>query len=190
MASVEFTLPPAAVGSRQGTRLSALQELCAGNFPNPGSSGEEASDSAFGPRIRQLFDHDFSRLAVVTVDDKTGANHVGYVDLAGHFTDLTGTSSGFTSLPKEKDALFAPDGGSVWFTYRDPNGQDHIASRDLSADHRLTEQWSGSSAAFGDLGLSLGGTRCTVWSEGACTSVRTEGARSDTSTAKARTWWL
>ncbi len=159
VASVEFTLPAAAVvGSRQGDKLSAIQELCAGNFPNPGSSGEEASDSAFGPRIRQLFDHDFSRLAIVTADDKTGASHVGYVDLAGHFTDLTGTPSGFTSVPKEKGALFAPDGGSVWFTYRDPNGQDHIASRDLTADHRLTEQWSGPSAGFGDLDLALGGT--------------------------------
>ncbi|GAA2246259.1 hypothetical protein GCM10010430_30330 [Kitasatospora cystarginea] len=161
VASVEFTVPATAVvGSRPGAgaKLSALQELCAGNFPTSGSSNDNASDNAFGPRVRQLFDHDFSRLAVVTTDDKTGASHVGYVDRKGNFTDLTGTSSGFASTPQEKDALFAPDGGSVWFTYRDPSGQDHIASRDLTSDHRLTEQWSGSPAGFGDLGLTLGGS--------------------------------
>ncbi|WP_369183011.1 hypothetical protein [Streptomyces sp. Y1] len=158
VASVEFTVPATAVvGPRSGTRLSALQDLCAGNFPRPPGGSDNASDNAFGPRIRQLFDRDFSRLALVTTDDRTGASHVGYVDLKGTFTDLTGTAAGFTSTPKEKDALFAPDGGSVWFTYRDPNGQDHVASRELAADHKLTEQWSGAPAAFGDLALTLGG---------------------------------
>ncbi|MGA5822434.1 hypothetical protein ACPC54_31780 [Kitasatospora sp. NPDC094028] len=155
---VEFTVPATAVvGARSGDKLSALQELCAGNFPSPGGGTDNPLDNASGPRIRQLFDHDFSRLALVTTDDRTGASHVGYVDLKGTFTDLTGAGAGFTSTPKEKDALFAPDGGSVWFTYRDPNGQDHIASRELAGDHKLTEQWSGAPAAFGDLALTLGG---------------------------------
>ncbi|MCC9311346.1 hypothetical protein LN042_30520 [Kitasatospora sp. RB6PN24] len=156
--SVEFTLPAQAVVSTAGGQLSALQDLCAGNFPVPGGDDGAASDRAFGPRVRELFDHDFSRLAVVTTDDKTGASHVGYVDRAGKFTDLTGTASGFSSTPHEQDALFAPDGGSVWFTYRDPGGQFHIASRALTSDHRLVDQWSGPTDGADDLDLQLGGS--------------------------------
>ncbi|RKE17240.1 PD40 domain-containing protein [Streptomyces sp. TLI_171] len=160
VASVEFTLPAQAVlGKRDGEELSALYSLCAENLPHEEPDGGLAvSDLAFGPRVRQLFDRDFSKLAVVTADDRTGARHVGYVDRAGKFTDLTGDDNGFAATPKEQDALFAPDGGSVWFTHLDAAGQQHVASRSTSGAHQLTEQWSGERPATLGTVLLLGGS--------------------------------
>ncbi|MCX4747200.1 hypothetical protein OG455_17020 [Kitasatospora sp. NBC_01287] len=159
MASAQFTLPAnVAISPVSGQDLSALDALCAGNFPVPGSDDGAPSDQAFGPEVRQLFDHDFTHLAVVTSDAKTGASHVGYVDLAGKFTDLTGDSTGFTSTPAERDALFAPDGSSVWFSYRDAAGQQHIASRAVSGGHQITEQWTGAPGTLGNVTLALGGS--------------------------------
>ncbi|GAA0676889.1 hypothetical protein GCM10010193_32630 [Kitasatospora atroaurantiaca] len=159
VASVEFTLPAQVVLSgRDGNELSALYSLCAGNLPDAESLGSTAaSDDAFGPRVRRLFDRDFTRLAVVTSDARTGASHVGYVDRAGKFTDLTGDGGGFAT-PKERDALFAPDGDSVWFTYRDGADKQHIAGRSVGGNHQLTEQWTGARPYIDDLNLALGGS--------------------------------
>ncbi|OKK16199.1 hypothetical protein AMK16_26255 [Streptomyces sp. CB00455] len=160
VASVEFTLPAQAViDKRDGEELSALYSLCAENLPHEEPAvGLAASDMAFGPRVRQLFDRDFTKLAVVTADDKAGARHVGYVDRTGKFTDLTGDGSGFSTTPKEQDALFAPDGESVWFTHLDATRQQHIASRSTSGTHQLTEQWASEKPATVDSILMLGGT--------------------------------
>ncbi|WP_310719560.1 hypothetical protein [Streptomyces lydicus] len=160
VASVEFRLPAQVViDKRDGEELSALYSLCAENLPHEEpTDGIAASDAAFGPRVRQLFDRDFTKLAVVTADDRTGARHVGYVDRTAKLTDLTGDGNGFASTPKEQDALFAPDGKSIWFTHLDAARQQHIASRSTSGTHRLTEQWAGEEPATGDSILMLGGT--------------------------------
>ncbi|MBB4945429.1 hypothetical protein F4556_000964 [Kitasatospora gansuensis] len=160
VASVEFTLPAQVViDKRDHEELSALYSLCANDLPHEEPAGGTAtSDAAFGPRVRQLFDRDFTKLAVVTADDRTGARHVGYVDRAGKFTDLTGDGNGFATTPKEQDALFAPDGGSVWFTHLDAARQQHIASRSTSGSHEITEQWAGEPPATLDNILVLGGS--------------------------------
>ncbi|KQV18851.1 MULTISPECIES: hypothetical protein [unclassified Kitasatospora] len=160
VASVEFTLPAQVViDKRDREELSALYSLCAENLPHEEPAGGTAtSDAAFGPRVRQLFDRDFTKLAVVTADDRTGARHVGYVDLAGKFTDLTGDGDGFTTTPKEQDALFAPDGESVWFTHLDAARRQHIASRATSGTHQITEQWAGEPPTSLDNILLLGGS--------------------------------
>ncbi|BFV58419.1 hypothetical protein KCMC57_up35230 [Kitasatospora sp. CMC57] len=160
VASVEFTLPAQAViDKRDHEELSALYSLCAENLPHQEpDDGTATSDAAFGPRVRQLFDRDFTKLAVVTADDRTGARHVGYVDRAGKFTDLTGDGDGFASTPKEQDALFAPDGESVWFTHLDAARRQHIASRSLSGAHQITEQWAGEPPSTLDNILLLGGS--------------------------------
>ncbi|WP_371614079.1 hypothetical protein [Streptomyces sp. NBC_00454] len=159
-ASVEFTLPAQVViDKRDHEELSALYSLCAESLPHEEPAGGTAtSDAAFGPRVRQLFDRDFTKLAVVTADDRTGARHVGYVDRTGKFTDLTGDGKGFATTPKEQDALFAPDGGSVWFTHLDAARQQHIASRSTSGSHDITEQWAGEPPGTRDNILLLGGS--------------------------------
>jgi hypothetical protein len=150
VATAEFTLPPTvAFSSASFQEPSALTQLC-------GTPGQAATpDDTFGPRVRRLFDRDFSKLAVVTSDAKTGATHVGYVDRAGKFTDLTGDATGFGSTLKEQDPQFAPDGDAVWFTYTDGSGKDHIASRPLSGSHQLADLWTGS--ANGRVNLAVGG---------------------------------
>ncbi|TDE39903.1 hypothetical protein E1295_32715 [Nonomuraea mesophila] len=82
-------------------------------------------------------------MAVVTKDPETEATHVGYVDRAGKFIDLTGNQD-FGNTPHEHNAAFARDGSVIWFTYRAPDGnfeqtKDRVASRPLTGDHKAVD---------------------------------------------------
>ncbi|WP_433513473.1 hypothetical protein ACQP2T_59520 [Nonomuraea sp. CA-143628] len=96
------------------------------------------------PEKGSLFDQDFTKMAVVTEDPQTAATHVGYVDRAGKFTDLTGNED-FGNTPHEENAAFSRDGSAVWFTYEvtDQPGistKDRVASRALAGDHKAIDQ--------------------------------------------------
>ncbi|MZF87309.1 hypothetical protein [Streptomyces sp. SID5643] len=152
-----FTVPAEAVVAEADDVASPLVELCADNFPGVGTS-EEGPRAVAATRLRQLFDKDFSRMAVVLIDRETEATGVGYVDTSGKLTRLSGDQGeGFGDTPKEENAVFAQDGRAVWFTEKDSSDRVRIASRSVSGDHAATEQGSGDGRYMDGAGLALVG---------------------------------
>jgi hypothetical protein len=68
------------------------------------------------PVRRNEFNADYTRLAA-TETGEDGGNHVGYVDAAGAFTDLTSDKgSGFGAVaPDQRSPVFHPKTGRMWF---------------------------------------------------------------------------
>ncbi|MEU3931203.1 hypothetical protein AB0E85_03975 [Streptomyces sp. NPDC029044] len=152
-----FTVPAEAVVAEADDVASPLVELCADNFPGVGTS-EEGPRAVAATRLRQLFDKDFSRMAVVLVDRETEATGVGYVDTSGKLTRLSGEQGeDFADAPREENAVFAQDGSAVWFTETDSSDRVRIASRSVSGDHAATEQGSGDGRYMDGAGLALAG---------------------------------
>lgn len=143
LAHAEFRLPDTAVAEHDSSEPNtAVRRLC-----EPDELPTDAGDVTV---VRSLFDQDFTKMAVVTEDQRTGATHVGYVDRTGKFTDLTGNQD-FGNTPHEHNAAFARDGSAVWFTYEvtDEPGtstKDRIASRALAGDHKLVDRFEVSTA--------------------------------------------
>jgi hypothetical protein len=68
--------------------------------------------------LREQFDRNFSRTAVMTDLLPDGSQHVGFISLAnGRFTDLSGTPSGSFSSHAARDdqPIFSPNGTEMWF---------------------------------------------------------------------------
>jgi hypothetical protein len=152
-----FTVPAEAVVAEADDVASPLVELCADNFPGAGTS-EDGPRAVADSRLRQLFDKDFSRMAVVLIDRETEATGVGYVDTSGKLTKLSGgRSEDFGDTPKEENAVFAQDGSAVWFTETDSSDHVRIASRSLAGDHAATEQGGGDGSYMDGAGLALAG---------------------------------
>ncbi|GGY29899.1 hypothetical protein [Streptomyces djakartensis] len=152
-----FTVPAEAVVAEADDVASPLVELCADNFPGVGTS-EDGPRAVAATRLRQLFDKDFSRMAVVLIDRETEATGVGYVDTSGKLTKLSGEQSeDFGDTPKEENAVFAQDGSAVWFTETDSSDRVRIASRSVAGDHAVTEQAGGDGSYMDGAGLALAG---------------------------------
>ncbi|MFF8937775.1 hypothetical protein ACF08O_24120 [Streptomyces paradoxus] len=152
-----FTVPAEAVVAEADDVASPLVELCAANFPGAGTS-EDGPRAVAADRLRQLFDKDFSRMAVVLIDRETEATGVGYVDTSGKLTKLSGEQGeDFGDTPKEENAVFAPDGSAVWFTETDSSDHVRIASRSVAGDHAVTEQGGGDGDYMDGAGLALAG---------------------------------
>ncbi|MEU3890676.1 hypothetical protein [Streptomyces sp. NPDC029041] len=155
--SRDFTVPAEAVVAEADDVASPLVELCADNFPGVGSS-EDGPRAVAPTRLRQLFDRDFSRMAVVLIDRETEATGVGYVDTSGKLTRLSGEQGeDFGDTPKEENAVFAQDGSAVWFTETDSSDRVRIASRAVAGDHAVTERAAGDGAYMDGAGLALAG---------------------------------
>ncbi|KAF4408545.1 hypothetical protein [Streptomyces lycii] len=139
VAHTEFRLPDTAlVGMTDDTAIAAL---C-----HPAEKGDISS-------MRSLFDRDFTKIAVVTVDQQTGDPHVGYVDRQGKFTDLTGEAEAdFGEDPEEKAAAFSPEGDAVWLTYNDGE-ETVVASRPVDGGHELVDHGR---VPYGDLITTVG----------------------------------
>ncbi|MGW6542572.1 hypothetical protein ACWGBH_06920 [Streptomyces massasporeus] len=152
-----FTVPAEAVVAEADDVASPLVELCANNFPGVGTS-EEGPRPVAVTRLRQLFDKDFSRMAVVLIDRETESTGVGYVDTSGKLTKLSGEQGDdFGDTPKEENAVFAQDGSAVWFTETDSSDRVRIASRSVAGDHAVTEQADGDGDYMDGAGLALAG---------------------------------
>ncbi len=152
-----FTVPAEAVVAEADGVASPLVELCADNFPGVGTS-EEGPRAVAVTRLRQLFDKDFSRMAVVLIDRETEATGVGYVDASGKLTKLSGEQGeDFGDTPKEENAVFAQDGSAVWFTETDSSDHVRMASRSVTGDHAVTEQAGGDGGYMDGAGLALAG---------------------------------
>ncbi|MFF7735182.1 hypothetical protein [Streptomyces sp. NPDC007984] len=152
-----FTVPAEAVVAEADDVASPLVELCADNFPGAGTS-DDGPRAVSSTRLRQLFDKDFSRMAVVLVDRETEATGVGYVDTSGKLTKLSGgQGEDFGDTPKEENAVFAEDGSAVWFTETDSSDRVRIGSRSVAGDHAVTEQGEGDGNYMDGSGLALAG---------------------------------
>ncbi|MFJ5729281.1 hypothetical protein [Streptomyces paradoxus] len=152
-----FTVPAEAVVAGADDVASPLVDLCADNFPAAGTS-EDGPRAVAATRLRQLFDKDFSRMAVVLIDRETEATGVGYVDTSGKLTELSGEQGeDFGDTPKEENAVFAQDGSAVWFTETDSSDRVRIASRSVAGDHAVTEQAGGDGNYMDGAGLALAG---------------------------------
>ncbi|MFJ7337935.1 hypothetical protein ACIQUU_32400 [Streptomyces sp. NPDC101116] len=152
-----FTVPAEAVVAEADDVASPLVELCADNFPGVGAS-EDGPRAVAATRLRQLFDKDFSRMAVVLIDRETEATGVGYVDTRGKLTKLSGApSDDFGDTPREEDAVFAQNGSAVWFTETDSSDRVRIASRSVAGEHAVTEQADGDGDYMDGAGLALAG---------------------------------
>ncbi|MGW0990047.1 hypothetical protein ACWD46_28245 [Streptomyces sp. NPDC002486] len=152
-----FTVPAEAVVAEADDVATPLVELCADNFPVAGPS-EDGPRAVAATRLRQLFDKDFSRMAVVLIDRETEATGVGYVETSGKLTKLSGApSDDFGDTPKEENAVFAQNGSAVWFTETDSSDHVRIASRSVAGDHAVTEQAGGDGDYMDGAGLALAG---------------------------------
>lgn len=119
-----------------GTQTQALTDLaylCApvNNTDAPDGTGIYEQAGVPWLELRNLFNDDFSKIAVVVADTGDSGTSVGFVDSAGKLTSLPRTGEADGSAV-EDDAKFAPDGHSIWFGY--PGG---IGSRDLADGHTL-----------------------------------------------------
>ncbi|MFF9844133.1 hypothetical protein [Streptomyces sp. NPDC013740] len=131
------------------------------------------------PRVRAVFDRDFTRMAVVLRTPGGNGTHVGFVDEKG-LTDLTARDGHPGPGVREQNAVFAPDGSRVWFTYETADGRHRIGSRAVSGTAALRDEGP---AADTDLPLvvvgrpargvqaemvhvSPDGGRMTAWTDG------------------------
>ncbi len=152
-----FTVPAEAVVAEADDVGSPLVELCADNFPGV-SASEDGPRAVAATQLRQLFDKDFSRMAVVLIDRETEATGVGYVDTSGKLTKLSGEQSDdFGDTPKEENAVFAQNGSAVWFTETDSSDHVRIASRSVAGDHAVTERVGGDGDYMDGANLALAG---------------------------------
>ncbi|MFC5958159.1 hypothetical protein ACFP51_27995 [Streptomyces pratens] len=90
------------------------------------------------PRIRALFDLTFTRMAVVLRDSDGKTSHAGFVKSDGNFEDYVRLSE--AAGDDEQNAVMAPDGRSVWFTYTTPTGEHRIGSRSVEGDRHLSDE--------------------------------------------------
>lgn len=183
-----FTVPAEAVVAEADEVASPLVELCADNFPGVGTS-EEGPRAVAVTRLRQLFDKDFSRMAVVLIDRETEATGVGYVDASGKLTKLSGEQGeDFGDTPKEENAVFAQDGSAVWFTETDSSDHVRIAGRSVTGDHAVTEQAGAMAVTWTGPVLRSRVTRCAGSSARKSGSVPTGARRRPSSPGRATTW--
>ncbi|UNZ20925.1 hypothetical protein [Streptomyces sp. 891-h] len=119
VSSTTFTLPAQTVLTDDDAKT-PLSELCDDGMIEPGETDDE-DDGPNGfaePRLRQLFNDDFSKLAVVLSDSRTGGTRAAVVTPDGRKTMLTkGGESDFADAPTEQHPVFAPgsEGTEVWY---------------------------------------------------------------------------
>lgn len=130
---------------------SPLVELCG---VTPDSPSPYAVDDLeyVTPRVRALFDLAYTRMAVVLRDADGRTTHAGYVESGGNADDFVRLSD--AESDDEQNAVMAPDGRSVWFTYFTADGERRIGSRSTEGDHRLSDQGP---ATGHDLPLTVSG---------------------------------
>ena len=110
-ATVTFTLPPDGV---------YVQD------PNPSAS----SPACFAAAMREMFNKDYSRLAVVVLNTGGGSS-IGYIDAAGHLTKLGPASTpGFADPVTAVDPVFDPSADRIWYV---DNTSGHVFSQTLDS---------------------------------------------------------
>ncbi|MGW5201577.1 hypothetical protein [Streptomyces spiralis] len=117
---------------------SPLVELCGVGHHSPSPYGVATAEH-MTPRVRALFDLGFTRMAVVLRDSRNKkVSHVGYVVTGADQEEVVRLGGGADD--DEQNAVMAPDGRSVWFTYTASDGKQRIGSRSADGDHHLTDE--------------------------------------------------
>ncbi|NGO69990.1 hypothetical protein [Streptomyces boncukensis] len=131
----EFTLP-AETALREDDARTPVAELCKRNLPHTKPSGK-GPDPIPEPSVRQVFDDDYSRMAVVLHNRETESTRAAVVTPDGKATKLTKESTAdYADAPGEMHPLFTPgsDGKEVWFV----SGTDEDKRAPKIASVRLT----------------------------------------------------
>ncbi|MEU4337346.1 hypothetical protein AB0F59_22325 [Micromonospora lupini] len=116
---------------------SPLVDLCRQSTDNP--SPYRVDDLEYlAPRIRALFDLEFTRMAVVLRAPDGKTTRAASVPIGDVRQDIA-VPSGATGTD-EQNAAMAPDGRSVWFTYTTPAGEQRIGSRAVEGDQNLSDE--------------------------------------------------
>ncbi|MGW4106186.1 hypothetical protein [Streptomyces sp. NPDC004976] len=116
---------------------SPLVDLCGVSSESPSPYAVDDLEYVT-PRVRALFDLAYTRMAVVLRDADGEATHAGYVGSGGNADDFVRLGDG--QGDDEQNAVMAPDGRSVWFTYITADGERRIGSRSTEGDHRLSDE--------------------------------------------------
>ncbi|GGV60064.1 hypothetical protein [Streptomyces massasporeus] len=116
---------------------SPLVDLCGVSSDSPSPYAVDDLEYVT-PRVRALFDLAYTRMAVVLRDADGGTTHAGYVQSGGNADDFVSLSD--ARGDDEQNAVMAPDGRSVWFTYITADGERRIGSRPAQGDHRLSDE--------------------------------------------------
>ncbi|WP_128978584.1 hypothetical protein [Streptomyces roseicoloratus] len=117
--------------------LTPLFDLCREN-PTDAVYTSDALERVV-PRVRAVFDRDFTRMAVVLRTSDGRGTHVGFVDAKG-LTDLTARDARPGASRREQNAVLAPDGSRVWFTYETADGRARIGSRSVTGGAALRDE--------------------------------------------------
>jgi hypothetical protein len=142
LAQATFALPSSAVfsGADSSPAMTPLIDLCRQHAGSEDAVYDSDRLEWAVPRVRALFDRDFTKMAVVLHGSGGDEARVGVVDRQGGLTDLTGGEGSLGDTPHEENAVMAPDGSAVWFTYTTSAGKHRIGSRPVGGGHTLTDQ--------------------------------------------------
>ncbi|WP_244328881.1 hypothetical protein [Streptomyces marokkonensis] len=116
---------------------SSLVDLCGVSSDSPSPYAVDDLEYVT-PRVRALFDLAYTRMAVVLRDADGRTTHAGYVESGGNADDFVSLSE--ARGDDEQNAVMAPDGRSVWFTYITADGERRIGSRSTEGGHRLSDE--------------------------------------------------
>ncbi|MFC9407867.1 hypothetical protein ACFRAA_22995 [[Kitasatospora] papulosa] len=116
---------------------SPLVDLCGVSSESPSPYAVDDLEYVT-PRVRALFDLAYTRMAVVLRDPDGRTTHAGFVESGGNADDFVRLSD--ERGDDEQNAVMAPDGRGVWFTYITANGERRIGSRSTEGDHRLSDE--------------------------------------------------
>ncbi|MFF8285230.1 hypothetical protein ACF06W_21275 [Streptomyces albus] len=138
VATRTFTLPAQTVLTEDNEVRTPLGELCKDGMPDPsGMADEDDGPNAFAePRLRQIFDDDYSHIAVVLRDSETEGTRAAVVTPKGRTTMVNRSKkSDFADAPAEQHPVFAPGSGGdeVWYmTKGEEDEEPRIFSSTLS----------------------------------------------------------
>ncbi|MGX9230164.1 hypothetical protein ACWV95_35895 [Streptomyces albus] len=126
VATRTFTLPAQTVLTEDNEVRTPLGELCKDGMPDPsGMADEDEGPNAFAePRLRQIFDDDYSHIAVVLRDSETEGTRAAVVTPKGRTTMVNRSKkSDFADAPAEQHPVFAPGSGGdeVWYMTKGEN---------------------------------------------------------------------
>ncbi|MFG3254449.1 hypothetical protein [Streptomyces sp. NPDC048172] len=132
VATTTFTLPTTTVMTEEDNASTPLAELCKGDVVTPEDTGtgtgtgteDEGPKALAEPRVRQLFNDDFTKLAVVLKDTETEGTRAAVVTPGNAKPTMVNKSGGsdFADAPTEQHPVFAPGGSDqVWYMTKAEN---------------------------------------------------------------------
>ncbi len=103
-------------------------------LPAGTSTAFDCRDGSYA--FRQVFNEDYSRMAVTIRNSADQSEHVGYINTAtGELVDLeTDSTSDFAAASQNHNAVFDPASGDLWFVAGNPSGMNVGTIMSMPAD--------------------------------------------------------